>query len=203
MCVCVCMLYKLLRLNRYRTSRWGELSTAGNLRSVVSSLRGWFKPFNELFKAKIIFNYPNSNLTSISVQPIHFTNWHSSNTHTATLGGLCLHSYFSHRAVAKSQRLECALMNKTRLLDSYMWREMEQQGGKEAFPGVTKWNPPPFSSFSLFPSHQLGPYRVFSRDKADEGLVQKCCLYAVCFSVFSHVMCWSDRKVISGVGVCV
>lgn len=65
-------------------------------------------------------------------------------------------------------------MNKTRLLDSYVWREIDMERGRWEFPGVMKLNRPYF----FFPSHQLSPCRVFSKDKGVEEteILQKFCI---------------------------
>lgn len=85
-----------------------------------------------------------------------FSNIHPTNPHLLSYSGP-LRAYLSCWAAAKYQ---CALMNKTRLRDSFIRSgEAEQQSRAGTFPGVTMVNLP------LFLRSVLRPYRVFSREK--------------------------------------
>lgn len=150
--VCVSVFYQLMMLaGLYQVQSLpvrSELSTTRHLRSTLRrAVTGWFQPFNKQFYPQITCSYPYSNLTPISFKPILRTNHHLSNTHVALLSSLlsvlCL-LFFKQGCSQISERQECALMNKTRLLDSYVWREIEKERGRGEFPGVMKLNLPLF-----------------------------------------------------------
>lgn len=90
-------------------------------------------------------------------------------------------------------------MNKTRLLDSYMWRKTEQMRGIGEFPGVMELNLPPFF-LSFFPLHFTSSALIGYSPGTQR--LQKYCMCLTVQCVFS--VCLHGREVIRGadVGVC-
>lgn len=142
---------------------------------------------NKLFNLQGKRSFPYSNLTSISFQPIRSTNCHSSNRHIATLSALCLLSYLSHWAVAKSQtgRSVLSWIKQDYWIPVCGERDRGRRERQEGVPRSNEVKPALFFLLLFSPSHQLSPYRVFSRDKVAEDTesLQKprVCVYTVCF----------------------
>lgn len=87
-------------------------------------------------------------------------------------------------------------MNKTRLLDSYMWRKTEQMRGIGEFPGVMELNLPPFF-LSFFPLHFTSSALIGYSPGTQR--LQKYCMCLTVQCVFS--VCLHGREVIRGADV--
>lgn len=189
-CVCVCVRVlqasESLSLEQSVQVRCIKSHQAPQICHIHLKERRWVDDSSALANPNIMCSHTYS--PNLTFQPLHSTNNHSVDTPITLYHSLfaLLFSYW-----AESQRdWDSALMNKTRLLDSYVWKERwrKWEGGGMKL----NWAPYFFPLVSL-PLTSLCPCREFSRGKSCWGNRITACLCMCIYDMLSVIarMWWN------------